>query len=79
MSDGRGLAHKQMIATENIQSHEAIVLVVAVKEAAKLMAVDWIIGGVDVQDDSLRRYGMGLADDGRKFLGFAEKQAAPVG
>src|SRR5512135_3941577 len=51
-----------MIAAENVQRKEAIVLVVAVKEPAQLMAVDGVVGGVEIQDDLIQRQGMGLEE-----------------
>src|SRR5512144_2757618 len=52
-----------MIATENVQGKEAIVLIVAVKEAAQLMAVDRVIGGIEVEHDPLRRLRVGLEEE----------------
>ena len=51
-----------MIAAENVQRKKAILLVVAVEEAAQLMAVDRVIGGVEVQHDPIRRHGVGLEE-----------------
>lgn len=59
MSDGRSRA-QEMIATENVQREEAIVFVIPVKEAAQLMAVDRVVSSVEVEDNPVRRHGVGL-------------------
>src|SRR6516164_1208042 len=51
-----------MVAAENVQRKEAILLVITVEEAARLIAVDRVVGGVEVQDDLLRRHGVGLEE-----------------
>jgi hypothetical protein len=49
-----------VIATKDVQWEKAIVLVVTVEEAAQLVTVDRVIGGVDVQHNSVRSHGVGL-------------------
>ena len=51
-----------MITTKDVQRKEAILLVIAVEEAAQLIAVDRVVGGVEVQHDLLRRHGVGLEE-----------------
>ena len=55
-----------MIAAEDVQREVAVVLVVAVEEAAELVAVDRVVGGVEVQDDPLGRPGVGLEEEGHE-------------
>ena len=47
-----------MLAAKNVQRQVAVAVVVAVKESAQLMAVDRIVGGVEIEHDLLRRRGM---------------------
>ncbi len=49
------LRHQQMIAAENIEWKIAITVVVAVEEPPFLLAVQRIVGGVEIEDDLLRR------------------------
>src|SRR5512142_2847640 len=51
-----------MITTENIQWKKAILLVMAVEEAAELIAVDRVGGGVEIQHDPLRWHRVGLEE-----------------
>ena len=51
-----------MITAENIQWKEAILLVMAVEKAAELIAVDRVVGGVEIQHDPLRWHGVGLEE-----------------
>ena len=44
-----------MVAGEDVERQEAVVIVVAVEEAPLLMAVHRIVGGVDVEHDLLGR------------------------
>ena len=53
-----------MIAAENVQRKIAIVLVIAMEEAAELVAVDRVVGGVEVQNDPLGGRGVGLEEEG---------------
>ena len=46
---------QQMPAAEDVERQIAVAVVVAVKEAAFLMAVHGIIGGIQIQDDPRRR------------------------
>ena len=49
-----------MLAAKNVKRQAAILFVVALKEPAKLIAVDRIVGGVEVEDDLLWRRRMGF-------------------
>ena len=51
-----------MITAENVQWKKAILLVMAVEEAAELIAVDRVVGCVEVQHDLLRWHGVGLKE-----------------
>ena len=44
-----------MITGEDVQRHETIVAVIGVKEAAQLVAVQRIVGGVEIEHDPRRR------------------------
>jgi hypothetical protein len=52
---GPQVGHQQVIAAEDVQRQVAVVVVVAVEEAALLMAVDRVVGGVEVEDQRLGR------------------------
>src|ERR1035437_3347117 len=52
------LGAQQMLATKDVERQVAVAVVVAVKESAQLMAVDRIIGGVEVEHNLLRWRGM---------------------
>ena len=47
---GPQVAHQQLIATKDIQRQKTVVIVVAMKEAPFLSAVDRIVRGIKVQD-----------------------------
>ena len=49
------IGDQQMVAGEDVERQEAVVVVVAVEEASLLMAVHRIVGGVDVEHDLLGR------------------------
>ena len=51
MFEGRSLAAKQMPAAEHIQRQIAVAIVITVKEPAFLMAVQRVVGGVEVEHD----------------------------
>jgi hypothetical protein len=55
MFDGRSLAASRCAAAEDVEREIAEAVVVAVEEPAFLMAVDRIIGGIEVEYDLLRR------------------------
>ena len=60
---------EQVIAAEDVQRKIAVVLVVAVEEAAELMAVDRVVGGVEVEHDPLGgRLGTTLNSSSKSFL-----------
>ena len=54
MFAGPQIGDQQLLATEDIQRQEAVVVVVAVEEAAFLVAVDRVVGGVEVEDQFFR-------------------------
>ena len=43
------IRHQQMMAAENIQRQEAILVVVSVEEAVDLVAVNRVVGGIKVE------------------------------
>jgi hypothetical protein len=43
-----------MLAREDVQRQIAVAIVIAVKEPPLLMPVQWIIGGIKIQDDLAR-------------------------
>ena len=47
---GPQVGHQQLVAAEDVQRQEAVMIVVAVEEAALLVAVDGVVGGVEVED-----------------------------
>ena len=53
---------EQVPAAEHVERQIAVAIVVAVKEAAFLVAVQRIVGGVQVEDDLLRRPAMGIKE-----------------
>ena len=55
-----------MVAAEDVQRQVAVALVVAVEEAAELVAVDRVVGGVEVEHDPLGRSGVGLEEEGHE-------------
>ena len=52
--------HQQVRAAEDVQRQIAVLLVVAVEEASLRVAVQRVIGGIQIQDDFGRRGGMGV-------------------
>jgi hypothetical protein len=56
------LGGQEMLAAEDVQGQIAEFLVIAVEEAALLMAVRRIVGGVQVQDDLRWRLAVGLQE-----------------
>ena len=57
---------EQVVAAEDVQRQVAVALVVAVEEAAELVAVDRVVGGVEVEHDPLGRPGVGLEEEGHE-------------
>ena len=51
--------HQELLAAGNVQGQEAVVVVIAVEEAAFLIAVHGVVGGVEVQHQFLGRRGVG--------------------
>src|SRR5947209_14946846 len=51
-----------MVAAEDVEWEIAIGLVIAVEEAAELMAVDRVVGGVEVEHDPLGGLAVGLEE-----------------
>jgi len=54
------IADQQMATTEDIQRQEAIMIVITVKEAAFLIAMQWCVRGIKVQDQSTGRLVVGF-------------------
>ena len=52
---GAEVGREQLVAAEDVQRQEAVMIIVAVEEAALLLAVDAVVGGVEVEDQVLRR------------------------
>ena len=52
---GPQVGRQQLVAAEDVQRQEAVVVVVAVEEAPLLVAVHGVVGGVEVEDQVLRR------------------------
>ena len=57
---------QQMIAAEDVQRQVAVVAVVAVEEAPLLVAVERVVGGVEIQHDLLRRLVMRVQEEPRR-------------
>ena len=49
------LGRQQMPAAEDVERQIAVAVVIAVEEAPFLMAVQRVVGGVEIEDDLLRR------------------------
>ena len=54
------LRRQEMAAAEHVKRRVAVAVVIAVEEAAFLMAVQRVIGGVEIEDDLFGRAAMGL-------------------
>jgi len=50
---GSEITDEELVATEDVQGQEAVVIVVAVEEAAFLMTVNFVVSGIEVQDEFL--------------------------
>jgi hypothetical protein len=57
---------EQVIAAEDVERKIAIVLVISMKEATKLIAVDRVVGGVEIENDLGGRLVMGLEKEGHE-------------
>ena len=57
---GPQLGRQQMTAAEDVERQIAVAVVIAVEEPAFLMAVQRIVGGVEIEDDLLRRRRVGF-------------------
>ena len=57
------LGRQQMPAAEDVERQIAVAVVVAVEEAAFLMPVQRIVGGVEIEDDLRRRRGMRVEEE----------------
>jgi hypothetical protein len=53
------VGRQQLIAAEDIERQEAMMIIVPVEEAALLVAVDRVVGGAEVEHQVLGRLGMG--------------------
>src|SRR4051794_41590303 len=56
------LGAEEMPAAEDVERQVAVAVVVAMEEAALLMPVQWVIGGVEVEDDLPRRCAVRLQE-----------------
>ena len=57
------LRREQVATAEDVKRQVAVAAIVTVEEAAFLMAVQRIVGGVQVKDDLLRRFGMRVEEE----------------
>ncbi|AGA25936.1 hypothetical protein Sinac_1557 [Singulisphaera acidiphila DSM 18658] len=57
---------EQVVAAEDVEREIAVSLVVAVEKAAKLAAMDRVVGGVEVQNDPLGGSAVGLKKEGNE-------------
>ena len=48
------LGCQQVLAAEDVERQVAVAIVIAVKEPAFLMAVQRVVGGIEIEDDLLR-------------------------
>ena len=58
-----GLSRQQMAAAEHVQEKIAVAVVIAVEEPAFLMAVQRVVGGVEVENDLLGHPCMRLEEE----------------
>ena len=69
---GPQLRQQQVLAAEDVQRQIAIALVIAVEESARLLAVNRIVGGIQVEHDLCRRLWLklqkGLDEPGREVV-----------
>jgi hypothetical protein len=56
---GSQIAHQQLIATQDIQRQNTVVIVVAMEEAPYLVAADRIVRGIKVKDYLIGRLCIG--------------------
>ena len=63
MSAPPQLGGQQVIAAEDVERQVAVAVVVAVEEAAFLTAVQRVVGGVQVEDQPLRRLPVGVEEE----------------
>ncbi len=76
------LGHQQMTPAEHVERQVAVAIIVAVEEPALLMAVQRVVGGVEVQDDLLGRLRVGVKEqvDEQAFeLGRAGRELVVAG
>ena len=57
------LGGQQMAAAEDVERQVAVAVVIAVEEPALLLAVHRIVGGIEIEDDPLRRGSVRLQED----------------
>ncbi len=63
---GPQFRQKQLPAAKNIKRQVAVALVIAMEEAAFLIAVDRIVRGVEIEDDALGRRGLAFEKEADK-------------
>ena len=59
---GPQLGGQQMPAAEDIERQIAVAVVIAMEEASFLLAMQRVVGGIEVQHDLLGRAGVGLQE-----------------
>jgi hypothetical protein len=57
---GPQVGTEQVLAAEDVERQEAVVVVVSVEEPVFLVAVDQVVGGVEVEDEFLGCSSVGL-------------------
>ena len=75
-----------MAAAEHVQRQIAVAIVVAVEEAAFLVAVQGVVGGVEIEDDLARRRLVRVEEevdeqalDGRTVMADLVEREGPIG
>ena len=48
---GTQVTDQKLFSTENVERQKAVMVIVAMKEAPFLLAVDSVIGGIEIQDE----------------------------
>jgi hypothetical protein len=73
---GPQVGHQQLVAAEDVEGEEAVMVIVPVEEAPLLLAMDRVVGGVEVEDQGLGRLGMGGDELVNQDLGDADQGRA---
>ena len=56
---GAEVSHQQFVTAGDVQRQEAVLIIVAVEEAALLLAMDRVVGGIEVEDQGLGGHRVG--------------------